>query len=282
MQRRIGEVYDTYFTLPGVLRQLIRRMKTMRPMEQRQGRRLMRWHALSRTQGVNASCGNGHAQVLSHRRIAVRCGWAPLRLRRLVLGAAAEFGYEVVLATHRSFGHAGFLPPSSQILRLYAKRLYDDPCLMPCGEVGGEGVRGGRTGSIAVAAGDMRPGGGNGSPSMPRRRDRSSSKCRPPAATRFFSRPRLKRRSIRWRRLRAGARSLPPSMFTCCSTSIRWRAGRLITLAKQFVAGITPARLTSLDGRVRRTPALLRDDGRVDRSVRGDSSGACRDAWLSA
>ena len=61
---------------------------------------------------------------------------------RLVLGAAAEFGYDVVLATHRSFGDAGFLPPSSQILRLYAKRLYDDPCLMPCGEVGGEGVRG--------------------------------------------------------------------------------------------------------------------------------------------
>jgi hypothetical protein len=35
MQRRIGEVYDAYFTLPGVLRQLLGRMRTMRPVQQR-------------------------------------------------------------------------------------------------------------------------------------------------------------------------------------------------------------------------------------------------------
>jgi hypothetical protein len=38
MQRRIGEIYDTYFTLPGVLRQMLRRMRTMRPAHQQSPR----------------------------------------------------------------------------------------------------------------------------------------------------------------------------------------------------------------------------------------------------
>jgi hypothetical protein len=34
MQRRIAEIHDAYFTLPGVVRQLFRRMRTMRPVSQ--------------------------------------------------------------------------------------------------------------------------------------------------------------------------------------------------------------------------------------------------------
>jgi hypothetical protein len=34
MQRRIAEIYDAYFTLPGVFRQLLRRMRSMRPAGQ--------------------------------------------------------------------------------------------------------------------------------------------------------------------------------------------------------------------------------------------------------
>jgi glycosyltransferase involved in cell wall biosynthesis len=59
---------------------------------------------------------------------------------RLTLEAAAQFGYEVVLASHRSFAEAISLSATSRILRLYPHRLYDDPCLMPCGESSGHGI----------------------------------------------------------------------------------------------------------------------------------------------
>jgi glycosyltransferase involved in cell wall biosynthesis len=62
---------------------------------------------------------------------------------KLVLDAAAAFGYDVVLATHRSFTQADSLPASCRVHRLYPSRLYDDPLLMPCGErTGGDSQRG--------------------------------------------------------------------------------------------------------------------------------------------
>ena len=56
---------------------------------------------------------------------------------RLAVEAAAGFGYEVVLATHGSFSETNSLSATPNILRMYPHRLYDDPCLMPCGETRG-------------------------------------------------------------------------------------------------------------------------------------------------
>jgi hypothetical protein len=40
MQKRLSEVYDAYFTLPGILRQILARMKTMRPNQRQTPRNL--------------------------------------------------------------------------------------------------------------------------------------------------------------------------------------------------------------------------------------------------